>query len=166
MRCKNSGHNVSTESLTPHFLFFLYIRYNATQDEILSSSDLFSLSGTAVLVQIFLPGSKSAADMPFLLVHIKHLPDTMRKVRVDLFQTVGAVFMYRTLTNPKLFRSLAHSGFMFDDIICNFYCPLLNVIFHKNNPCINCFLQSMQGQINVCLIPVPSYSWKTSYYTT
>lgn len=28
MRCKNSGHNVSTESLTPHFLFFLYIHYN------------------------------------------------------------------------------------------------------------------------------------------
>lgn len=93
MRCKNSGHNVFTGSYTA-FLFFLYIRYNATQDEILSSSDLFSLSGTAVLVQIFLPGSKSAPDMPFLLVHIKHLPDAMRKVRVDLFQTVGAVFMF------------------------------------------------------------------------
>ena len=34
--------------------------------------------------------------------------------------------MYRTLTNPKLLRGLTHSGFMFDDIICNFYCPLLN----------------------------------------
>ena len=59
--------------------------------------------------------------------------------------------MYRTLTNPKFLRGLAHSGFMFDDIICNFYCPLLNVIFHKNNPCINCFLQSMQGHFDVCL---------------
>lgn len=59
--------------------------------------------------------------------------------------------MYRTLTNPKFLRSLTHSGFMFDDIICNFYCPLLNVIFHKNNPCINCFLQSMQGHFDVCL---------------
>lgn len=59
--------------------------------------------------------------------------------------------MYRTLTNPKFLRSLAHSGFMFDDIICNFYCPLLNVIFHKNNPCINCFLQSMQEDFDVCL---------------
>ena len=151
MRCKNSGHNVSTESLTPHFLFFLYIRYNATQDEILSSSDLFSLSGTLVLVQIFLPGSKSAADMPFLLVHIKHLPDAMRKVRVDLFQTVGAVFMYRTLTNPKLLRSLTHGGFMFDNIIRDLNCSFFNIIFHKNNPCINCFLQSMQGHFDVCL---------------
>ena len=59
--------------------------------------------------------------------------------------------MYRTLTNPKLLRGLTHSGFMFDDIICDFYCPLLNVIFHKNNPCINCFLQSMQGHFDVCL---------------
>lgn len=59
--------------------------------------------------------------------------------------------MYRTLTNPKFLRGLTHSGFMFDDIICNFYCPLLNVIFHKNNPCINCFLQSMQGHFDVCL---------------
>ena len=59
--------------------------------------------------------------------------------------------MYRTLTNPKLLRGLTHSGFMFDDIICDFYCPLLNVIFHKNNPCINCFLQSMQGVEDVCL---------------
>ena len=71
--------------------------------------------------------------------------------RVDLLQAVGAVFMYRTLTNPKLLRGLTHSGFMFDDIICDFYCPLLNIIFHKNNPCINCFLQSMQGHFDVCL---------------
>lgn len=59
--------------------------------------------------------------------------------------------MYRTLTNSKFLRGLTHSGFMFDDIICNFYCPLLNIIFHKNNPCINCFLQSMQGHFDVCL---------------
>ena len=42
-----------------------------------------------------------------------------------LLQAVGAVFMYRTLTNSKFLRGLTHSGFMFDDIICNFYCPLL-----------------------------------------
>ena len=60
-------------------------------------------------------------------------------------------YVYRALANPKLLRGLTHSGFMFDDIICNFYCPLLNVIFHKNNPCINCFLQSMQGYFDVCL---------------
>lgn len=60
-------------------------------------------------------------------------------------------YVYRALANPKLLRGLTHSGFMFDDIICDFYCPLLNVIFHKNNPCINCFLQSMRGDFDVCL---------------
>ena len=88
--------------------------------------------------------------------------------------------MYRTLTNPKFLRGLAHSGFMFDDIICNFYCPLLNIIFHKNNPCINCFLQSMQGHFDVCLhfpferrgspakkphSPSPMALFKVTYYT-
>ena len=65
--------------------------------------------------------------------------------------TLADAIMYRTLTNPKFLRGLTHSGFMFDDIICNFYCPLLNIIFHKNNPCINCFLQSIQGHFDVCL---------------
>ena len=113
---------------------------------------LLSLSCVPVLVKIFFPGGKSAADVAFLLVHVKDFTDALRQSRVDLLQAVGAVFMYRTLTNPKLLRGLTHSGFMFDDIICDFYCPLLNVIFHKNNPCINCFLQSMRGDFDVCLI--------------
>ena len=104
-----------------------------------------------MLVKIFLPSGKSATNVAFLLVHIKNFTDALRQGWVDLLQAVGAVFMYRTLTNSKFLRGLAHSGFMFDDIICNFYCPLLNVIFHKNNPCINCFLQSMQGHFDVCL---------------
>ena len=68
-------------------------------------------------------------------------------------------YVYRALANPKLLRGLTHSGFMFDDIICNFYCPLLNVIFHKNNPCINCFLQSMRGDFDVCLILIRIIFW-------
>lgn len=109
------------------------------------------LSCVPVLVKIFFPGGKSAANVAFLLVHVKNFADALRQSRVDLLQAIGAVFMYCTLTNPKLLCSLTHSGFMFDDIICDFYCPLLNVIFHKNNPCINCFLQSMRGDFDVCL---------------
>ena len=84
-----------------------------------------------MLVKIFLPGGKSATNVAFLLVHIKNFTDALRQGWVDLLQAVGAVFMYGTFTNPKLLRGLTHSGFMFDDIICNFYCPLLNLIFHK-----------------------------------
>lgn len=112
---------------------------------------LLSLSCVPMLVKIFLPGGKSAADVAFLFIHVKNFADALRQGRVDLLQAVGAVFMYRALANPKLLRGLTHSGFMFDDIICDFYCPLLNVIFHKNNPCINCFLQSMRGDFDVCL---------------
>ena len=73
-----------------------------------------------MLMKIFLPGGKSAADVAFLLVHVKNFADALRQGRVDLLQAVRAVFMYRTLTNPKFLCSLTHSGFMFDDIICNF----------------------------------------------
>ena len=55
---------------------------------------LLSLSCVPVLVQIFLPGGKSAADVAFLLVHIKNLSDALRQGRVDLLQTVGAIFMF------------------------------------------------------------------------
>ena len=63
---------------------------------------LLSLSCVPVLVQIFLPGGKSAADVAFLLVHIKNLSDALRQGLVDLPQTVGAVFMYGALTNPQI----------------------------------------------------------------
>ena len=80
-----------------------------------------------MLVKIFLPGGKSAADVAFLFVHVKNFADALRQGRVDLLQAVGAVFMYRTLTNPKFLRSLTHSGFMFDDIICNLFLFLYSI---------------------------------------
>lgn len=61
-----------------------------------------------MLVKIFLPGGKSAADVAFLFVHVKNFADALRQGWVDLLQAVGAVFMYRTLTNPKFLRSLTH----------------------------------------------------------
>ena len=47
-----------------------------------------------MLVKIFLPGGKSAANVAFLLVHIKNFTDALRQGWVDLLQAVGAVFMY------------------------------------------------------------------------
>ena len=47
-----------------------------------------------MLVKIFLPGGKSAADVAFLLVHVKNFTDALRQGWVDLLQAVGAVFMY------------------------------------------------------------------------
>ena len=36
--------------------------------------------------------------------------------------------MHRTLTNPKLFCCLSHCRIIFYNIICNFYCTLLNIL--------------------------------------
>ena len=47
-----------------------------------------------MLVKIFLPGGKSAANVAFLLVHIKNFADALRQGWVDLLQAVGAVFMF------------------------------------------------------------------------
>ena len=47
-----------------------------------------------MLMKIFLPGGKSAADVAFLFVHVKNFADALRQGRVDLLQAVGAVFMY------------------------------------------------------------------------
>ena len=47
-----------------------------------------------MLMKIFLPGGKSAADVAFLFVHVKNFADALRQGRVDLLQAVGAVFMF------------------------------------------------------------------------
>lgn len=55
---------------------------------------LLSLSCVPMLMKIFLPGGKSAADVAFLFVHVKNFADALRQGRVDLLQAVGAVFMF------------------------------------------------------------------------
>ena len=47
-----------------------------------------------MLVKIFLPGGKSAADVAFLFVHVKNFADALRQGWVDLLQAVGAIFMF------------------------------------------------------------------------
>ena len=41
---------------------------------------LLSLSCVPMLVKIFLPGGKSAADVAFLFVHVKNFADALRQV--------------------------------------------------------------------------------------
>lgn len=57
--------------------------------------------------------------------------------------------MYGTFTHPEFFRSLPHSRLMFNDIICDLYCPFLNIIFHTK-PLHSLFLQCMQGWVAIC----------------
>ena len=52
------------------------------------------------------------------------------------------IYMYGTFTHSKLLRRLPHRSLMLDNISCDFYRPLFNILFHKN-PCIICLLNSM-----------------------
>ena len=61
------------------------------------------------------------------------------------------IYMYRTLTNPKLLRCLPHCRIIFYYISCDLNGPLLDIIFHKYSPA-NIFLQCMQRDFGVCLI--------------
>ena len=87
-----------------------------------------------MLMKVFLSRGHPAPDMPLRFIGVKHLACLLGKGRIDLEEPFGDIFMYRTLTNPKLLRCLPHGSIIFYYIICNFYCSLLNIIFQKNPP--------------------------------
>lgn len=87
-----------------------------------------------MLMQILLSRSHPAPDMPLRLIHIQHLPRFPGKGRVDLEEPLSDIFMYRTLTDPKLLRRLPHSRVILYNIISNLHGSFLNIIFQKNPP--------------------------------
>ena len=113
-------------------------------------SDCKSDFSNTIQMQIFLPGGHSSSNMSFLLVNIQHTPDFLCHGRIDLLETFGTVFMYRTLTDSKFFSCLTNGCFCFYDIICNFYCTLFDIIFQKKTPPKSLFLQCMRGSFVVC----------------
>ena len=68
------------------------------------------------------------------LVHVQNLAGFPRQGGVDLEEPFGDIFMYRTLTDPKLLRRLPHSRVILNYIISNLHGSFLNVIFQKNPP--------------------------------
>ena len=54
-------------------------------------------------------------------------------------------YMYRRLTDPELLRRLPHRSFCFYDIARNFYCTLLNIIFHDKILCVHYFYNVCGG---------------------
>lgn len=88
----------------------------------------------STLMKIFLSRSHPAPNMPLGFVSVKHLAGFTGKGRVDLEEPFGDILMYRTLTDPKLFRRLPHSRVIFYNIISNLHGSFLNIIFQKNPP--------------------------------
>lgn len=87
-----------------------------------------------MLMKILLSRSHPSPDMALRFIHIQHLSRFPRQRWVDLEEPLGDIFMYRTLTNPELLRSLPHSRVILNYIISNLHGSFLNVIFQKNPP--------------------------------
>lgn len=91
--------------------------------------------------------------MPLRLIHVQYLPRFPGKGWVDLKKSFGDILMYRTLTDPKLFRSLPHSRVILYNIISNLHGSFLNIIFQKNPPA-NIVFTMYAGVFEV----IPTYS--------
>ena len=100
----------------------------------MSASAFSLLEAIHTIMQIFFLCRQPAADMSLRLVHIQHDPGLARQRWVDLLQAFGYVFMYRTLTYPKLLRRLSHRRIIIDDIASDRHRPLLNIFFHRKTP--------------------------------
>ena len=103
-------------------------------------SSLFSLP----TVKILLSGGHSSPDMALWFIDIQNLPGLGSQFGVYLNQTICDIFMYRTLADSKFFRCLPYRGIRLNDITCNLYRPLLNIIFQREITPQTLFLQCMR----------------------
>ncbi len=87
-----------------------------------------------MLMKIFLSRSHPAPDVALRFVGVKHLACFPGQGWVDLEEPLGDILMYRTLTDPKLFRCLPHRRIVLYNIIRNLHGSFLNIIFQKNPP--------------------------------
>jgi hypothetical protein len=86
--------------------------------------------------QILYAGGFPASQVPFGLVLIQNLFYLPREVPVNLWQTLGYVFMDRTFTNPKAAGNLANRRPGFQDVVADLYYPLMNIVMHRRAPFI------------------------------
>ena len=106
-----------------------------------------------MLMKVFLSRSHPAPDMPLGFVGIQNFSCFAGQGRIDLEEPFGNILMYRTLTDPKLFRSLPHSRVILYNIISNLHGSFLNIIFQKNPPA-NIVFTMYAGVFEV----IPTYS--------
>ena len=103
---------------------------------------MFCLIEYLMLVQILLPGSQSATDVPLGFVHIQHLPRLLRQRRIHLRQPLRHVLMYRAFADAKGLGGLPHCGVVVDDIVGYPYSSFFNIVFQRKTP-QDTFLQCM-----------------------
>ena len=96
-----------------------------------------------MLVQIFLSGSQSAANVPLGFIDIQHLPRLLRQCRIHLCQPLRHVLVHRAFADTEGFRRLTHRGVVVDDIIGYPYSSFFNIVFQRKAP-QDTFLQCMK----------------------
>lgn len=89
---------------------------------------------SGVVVPVFLPCGNSAPDMTLCLVHLQNATDTAVKLRVDILQTVGHVFMYGRFRYMKLLGGGANRRVVFNNILTKFNGSFFNGSFHVYHP--------------------------------
>ena len=109
------------------------------------------LKGFCLMVQmlIFFFRSHPAPDMSFLLIYIQHLSGIPCQRWIDLLQSFRDILMYRTLTNAESPSRLPYRGIVFNNIISNIDCSLLDIIFQRKSP-QNAFLHCMKYFYRLC----------------
>ena len=94
-------------------------------------------------VLIFFLRCHPAPDVTLRFVHVQYLSCFLCQRRIDLHQSLRYVLMYRTLTDPKLFRRLPYRRIVFNNIVGNIDCAFLDIIFQRKSP-QNTFLHCMK----------------------
>ena len=102
-----------------------------------------------MLVQIFLSGSQSAADVPLGFIDIQHLPRLLRQCRIYLRQPLCYVLMYCAFRDTERLRCLPYRGVVVNDIACYPYSPFFNIVFQRKTP-QDTFLQCMKVSEGLC----------------
>ena len=104
------------------------------------------LDGLIFLFPFILPpGRHAAADMPLLHIADEHSIHPLGQFPVDIRQPFSHILVHRGLRNPKPLCCLPHGRIVVYDIICDGYCPLLDILF-QSLPLKSLFLQCMRGR--------------------
>lgn len=106
---------------------------------------------------ILLSRRHSSADMPLGFVVFQNSPNLPVQLGIYTAQTLGNVFMHRTLADAELFGGFPHGGFVFQNIIAKLYGPFFHdalqtdppttVLFHLYVGKVGCRTSSSENEL-------------------
>ena len=79
-------------------------------------------------VLVLLPGSQPSPDMALGLVYVQYNPCLGSQPRIDVFQPVSYILMYRGFAYSKLLLRLPYRVIVVNDVIGDVYRTLFNIL--------------------------------------